>query len=158
MSSLLMTKFSPKRLSDSMNRMATSPKSTAYDEKTFRYLLDSEAKRSERSGLSYHILLLYRTDTQGRIENMDSLVAKTVMAALSRCLRETDYIGWYRDGLIAGGVLTVVERDGETDMFSRLQGTLVESLRMELGDEKAGRVLIRLCRHQELAKLEIGEE
>ena len=139
-----------------MKDMANLTRSVAYNEKAFRYLLESESKRSERSGHLYQILLVYRTNAQGAIVRMDPDIAKTVIAALSRSLRDTDYIGWYRAECVAGGVLTVVGRDSVADLFNRLRPRLREILRAELGVEGSGCLQIRVCQHHELEEVEIG--
>lgn len=159
MSNVVCNVFTPIGLSNSVKRENGASQSVTYNEETFRYLLESEAKRSERSGYFCRVLFVYRSDAHGRrIAKMDSHAAKTVMAALSGCLRETDYIGWYREGLVAGGVLTVVGRDAASDVFGRLQRDLAESLRTELGAEEASRFEIRVLRHDELAHNELKKE
>ena len=137
--------------------MASFSQSGAYNQEAFRYLLESEKKRSERSGYFCQILLVYWTDAQGRIMQMDSHVAMTVMAALSRSLRETDYIGWYRDGRIVGAVLTVLVQESMAQVANHLQKRLVEILRAELGVEETSRLKIRVCQHHELEGIESGE-
>ena len=107
-----------------MKGMASLTQSGAYNEEAFRYLLESESKRSERSGHLYQILLVYRTNAQGAIVPMDPDIAQTVIAAMSRCLRDTDYIGWYHEGRVVGGVLTVVGRDSVADVCNRLRPRL----------------------------------
>jgi hypothetical protein len=157
MSSVFINMFSASRLNGSMKGMASFFQSGAYDQETFRYLLESESKRSERSDHFCQILLVYWTDAQGRIVQMDSHVAKTVMAALSRSLRETDYIGWYRDGHIVGAVLTVLVEESMAQVSIHLQPRLVEILRAELGVEETSRLQIRVCQHHELEGVESRE-
>jgi hypothetical protein len=140
-----------------MKGMASLSHSGAYDQKAFRYLLESESKRSERSGRFCQILLVYWTDAQGRIVQMDSHVAKTVIAASSRSLRETDYIGWYRDGRIVGAVLTVLVQESMAQVASHLQRRLAEVLQSELSIEESRRLQIRVCLHDELEGIELGE-
>ena len=140
-----------------MKGMASFSQSDAYNQEAFRYLLESESKRSERSGYFCQILLVYWTDAQGRIMQMDSHVAKTVMVALSRSLRETDYIGWYRDGHIVGAVLTVLVQEFMAQASAYLQPRLVKILRAELGVEETSRLQIRVCQHHELEDIESGE-
>jgi hypothetical protein len=149
--------FPASRLSEAMKGMASFSQSGAYNQEAFRYLLESEKKRSERSGYFCQILLVYWTDAQGRIGQMDSHVAMTVMAALSRSLRETDYIGWYRDGRIVGAVLTVLVQESMAQVAGHLQKRLVEILRAELGVEETSRLKIRVCQHHELEGIESGE-
>ncbi|WP_455388441.1 hypothetical protein [Petrachloros mirabilis] len=150
--------FSLHKQRQSIKGTASFSQSGVYSEEAFRYLLESESKRSERSGHLYQILIVYCVDAQGRSTKMDTYVAETVMAALWQSLRETDYIGWYREGVVAGGVLTVVGRDAATDLYNRLQQRLAEFLRTELGAEEVGRLRIRMCHHQELQGMELGEE
>ena len=138
--------------------MASFFQSGAYDQEIFRYLLENESKRSERSGHFCQILLVYWIDAQERIVQMDSHVAKTVMAALSRSLRETDYIGWYRDGRIVGAVLTVLVQEAMAQVASHFQKRLAEILQSKLSIEESRRLQIRVCQHDELEGIELGEE
>lgn len=140
-----------------MQGMAGFTQGAAYNQEAFRYLLESESKRSERSGHSCQILLMYSTDAQGRIVLMDSHVAKAVIAASSRSLRETDYVGWYRDGHIIGAVLTVLVPETMAQVSTHLQPRLVEIIRAELGVEETSRLQIRVCQHHELEVVEFGE-
>ena len=88
---------------------------------------------------------------------MDSHVAKAVMAASSRSLRETDYIGWYRDGHIVGAVLTVLVQETMAQVATHLKPRLVEIIRTELGVEETSRLQIRVCQYHELQGIESGE-
>ena len=134
--------------------MASLSQIGAYDQESFRYLLESESERSERSGHFCQILLMHWTDAQGGIVQMDSHVAKTVMAASSRSLRETDYIGWYRDGRIVGAVLTVLVQESMAQVASHLQKRLVEVLQSELSIEASRRLQVRVCEPHEVSLVE----
>jgi hypothetical protein len=129
----------------------------AYNEESFRYLLTSESKRSERSGHSFNILLIYYTDKRGLIVQMDRDVADTVVKALFRGLRETDYIGWYREGRIVGGVLTVLGQDSAVEVPVRIQQCVRDILGLAVSVEKNSRLRIRICRHHELEGIESGD-
>jgi hypothetical protein len=153
MSSSYINMFSASKLKEAMKGMASISQSGAYNQEAFRYLLDSESKRSKRSGRFCQILLIFSTDAQGRIVQMDSYVAKTVMAALPRSLRETDYIGWYRDGHIVGAVLTVLVQETMAQVTAHLQPRLEEIIQAELGVEETSRLQIRVCQHHELQAL-----
>jgi hypothetical protein len=154
MSSVFLNVFSASRPSEAMKCMASLSQSGAYNQEAFRYLLESESKRSERSGHFCQILIVYSTDAQGRIVQMDSHVAKTVMAALPRGLRETDYIGWYRDGRIVGAVLTVLVQESMAQVSTHLQSRLLEIIRAKLSVEETSRLQIRVCQHHELEGIE----
>ena len=128
-----------------------------YNEEAFRYLLASESKRSVRSGHSFNILLVYSIDKRGLVVQMDRDVVDTVVEALFRTVRETDYIGWYLDGRIVGGVLTVLGQDSEVEVSIRIQQRLREIFRAEVSAEKNGRLQIRICQHHELEGIEYGK-
>ena len=129
-----------------------------YNEEAFKYLITKESKRSKRSGYSFNILLIYSTDKHGLIVQMDRDVADTVVSALFRTLRETDYIGWCREGRIVGGVLTVLEQESAPEMSIRIQQRLMDILRVEVSVEKISRLQIRICQHHELEGVEFGKE
>ena len=126
-------------------------------EEAFRYLLEAEHKRAERSGHRYYILFAYRTDEQGMVVRMNTYIANEVFDALARSLRETDYIGWYREGHIAGGVLTVVGPDSVGDVHQRVQRRLKE-INQSYADKKGGSFQIRLCRQHELQAIDLFAE
>ena len=115
-----------------MKDMASFSQRDPYDQEAFRYLLENESKRSERSGRFCQTLLVYWTDVEERIVQMDSDVTKTVMAALSRGLRETDYIGWYHDGCVVGAVLTGLLHGSMGQVASHLQKQLEGVLQSDL--------------------------
>jgi len=154
MSSVFSNMFSASRLSEAMTGMASFSQSGVYNQEAFRYLLESESKRSERSGRFCQILLVHWTDAEGRIVQMDSHAAKRVIVAASRSLRETDYIGWYRDGRIIGAVLTVLVKESMAQVASHLQKRLAEVLQSELSIEESRRFQIRVCQHHELEGIE----
>jgi hypothetical protein len=136
--------------------MASLTRSVAYNEEAFQCLLEGESKRSKRSGHLYYILLIYCTNEQGILIAMESNIAKTVIAALSRSLRDTDYIGWYRAGLIVGGVLTVVKQESMAQVSSHIQKRMADALQVEPRIAENPRLQIRVCQYHELEGVEIG--
>jgi hypothetical protein len=157
MSSGFINRFTAIRLSKGMRSTESFSQIGAYNQEAFRYLLECESKRSKRSGHFYQIILVYWTNARGRDVQMNSYAAKTVMAALSRSLRETDYIGWYRDGRIAGAVLTVLVQETMAQVVTHLRPRLVDIIRAKLGVEETSRLQIRVCQHHELEGIESGE-
>lgn len=128
-----------------------------YHEEAFCYLLASEAKRSVRSGYSFKVLLIYSIDKQGLIVQMDRDVVDTVVEALLRAVRETDYIGWYREGHIVGAVLTVLGQDSEVEVSARIQQRLMDMIRTEVSAEKNSHLQVRICQQHELEGIEQGK-
>ncbi|MCS6316209.1 MAG: hypothetical protein H8K05_00180 [Nitrospira sp.] len=75
---------------------------------------------------------------------------------MSRSVRDTDYIGWYRDGMVVGGVLTLLGRDSTVDAGMRLRTTLTAILQAELGQEESHRVQVRVYQQHEVSTFELS--
>jgi hypothetical protein len=78
----------------------------AYQEGAFRHFLTIERKRAERSGRSMLLLLVEVTAGLDGESLVEAPIASRLFSALSGCVREIDFIGWYRTGRVAGAVLT----------------------------------------------------
>jgi len=150
MSNVFFSMFLPNKLSEGVKGRESSSQRSPYNQEIFRYLLESESKRSKRSGRLCQVILVHWAGRQGRGVGMDTHVAMTVMAALSHSLRETDYIGWYRDNRIIGAVLTVLEQESMAQVTSHFQKRLVEVLQSKLSIEESRRLQIRACLPHEL--------
>jgi hypothetical protein len=78
----------------------------AYHEEAFHHFLEMERKRSEASNRPFLLLLVDFKRRVGRDTSLDTVTEPMLFSTLSGCLRETDFVGWYRDGRVAGAVLT----------------------------------------------------
>ena len=107
---------------------ASTQEPFAYDEETFRYFLTLEERRSERSGRPFVLVLVDVNAAESTGENgSESAMASEVEGALDELfkalvhsLRETDFVGWYRNGQVAGAVLTQLGETSEGGDISRL--------------------------------------
>jgi hypothetical protein len=91
----------------------------AYNEETFRYFLSLEEKRSDRSSRPLLLVLVdVREDSPMPDPGvpLEPGIAGELFAALRACLRETDFVGWYREGHVAGAVLTHIGDTAEVDI------------------------------------------
>jgi hypothetical protein len=127
-----------------------------YDEEAFRYFLAVEQKRANRANRSCLLLLVdMKTQAEAAVP-MDPKVADKMFASLLRCLRETDFFGWYRHGRVAGAVLTQHGSGPEAELPSvvgdRVSRALLESLPSEIGR----RVQVRLYRLSSDAEPELA--
>ena len=114
-----------------------------YNEEAFRYFLAIERQRSEISSRPFLLLLvdLKQPRVNERIE--PALVGK-LFSALWSSLRETDFIGWYRDERVAGAVLTQRAEVGGKDMCrlarERVTRVMIERLPKAVADRLQVRV------------------
>src|ERR1700681_2921141 len=91
----------------------------AYNEDAFRYFLEIERKRAARAHRPVMLLLLDLREPPPTGAGIDLMMAATLFSGLWRCLRDTDVVGWYREGRVAGAVLTQVE-DGPRSEVTRV--------------------------------------
>jgi hypothetical protein len=107
----------------------------AYNQEAFRYFLALERDRAQRAGRP--VLLVLATLGYRRI---NGFVAQKLFAGLWQCTRETDFIGWFRDGRVAGAAVTPrpdappldVARAVHTRVTTVLADTLPRSARARL--------------------------
>ena len=100
-----------------------------YPERSFRSLILSEAKRSQRSDRLCWIILVYRSGPQGFVMPLGAELADKTLALLSQSCRDTDYVGWYRQGRIVGVLLTTWQRGSIADGGKTLQACLLDRMR-----------------------------
>jgi hypothetical protein len=118
------------------------PLRQAYNEEAFRYFLEIERKRSELSDRPF-MLLLIDVKKNRRSLGIDEVAAK-IFSALSRCLRETDFIGWYREGRVVGAVLTQHADAAGNDLPDVVGRRIGGALRNGLPPEQADRLHVRV--------------
>jgi hypothetical protein len=116
----------------------------AYQEGAFRHFLTIERKRAERSGRS--MLLLLVEFKAGRTDEslMEASVAARLFAALSGCVREIDFIGWYRSGRVAGAVLTQGPEAPGQDVSQQIGDRVAQTLSERLPSHIRHRIQVRI--------------
>ena len=110
----------------------------AYKEAAFRYFLQVEEKRFLRSKRRFLLLLLDLNDESGSTEPIDPSISKKLFTALKPCVRETDFVGWYRQGRVIGVVCTQLDdTQGATVLnvvAERFQKAMRDALPQPVGD------------------------
>jgi hypothetical protein len=116
----------------------------AYNEQTFRYFLALERKRAERFSRSFLLLLVNLRKQPSMNTQFAPHVATDVFGALSVCVREVDFIGWYREQRVVGAVLSHGATPPERDASHRIGQRCVEALSERLPAHVAGRMQVRV--------------
>jgi hypothetical protein len=114
-----------------------------YNEETFRYFLSLEEKRSDRSRRRLLLLLVDLKEdpgTPGTVVRLVPGIAVELFGALRACLRDTDFVGWYREGHVAGAVLTHIGDTGEADISTLITQRVGEALQGNLPPHVASRL------------------
>jgi len=111
-----------------------------YNEEAFRYFLEIEEKRAERSQVPFFLLLIAPRQHPRAEQPFSPANASRLFDVLKHVLRDTDFTGWYRQDFVAGAVLTQLGPAGAVDV-SRL---ITERVSAALGQGLPGAVADRL--------------
>ena len=103
--------------------------SEAYNEEAFQYFLELERRRAEISHRPFLLMLVeFGKHPAGLTPDIDLVTARKLFAVLRACLRETDFIGWYRDGRVAGAVLTQHSEPNREDLSGTVRQRVSDAL------------------------------
>jgi hypothetical protein len=123
----------------------SGPAGRACSEAAFRYFLAVDRRRAERSSRS--LLLALVSLRQGLVPDgtwADSTAA-AVFAGLGECVREIDFVGWYREGQVAAAVLAQGVKVS-IEARDRAAERIVNSLKKRLTPSDASNLRIRVVR------------
>jgi len=126
----------------------------AYNEEAFQYFLEIERKRSEISNRPFLLMLVgFNKHPAGIRPEIDGVAAGKLFAILRQCLRETDFIGWYRDGRVAGAVLTQHGEPDRADLSEVVRWRVGEALEKHFPPDRPRGLQVRVYQLSPHAKL-----
>ena len=76
-----------------------------YNETAFRHFLAVDRWRAARSRRSVLLVLVAVRRSPGLNAKLTDATAAALFGGLSGCIREVDFLGWYRQGYVAAAVL-----------------------------------------------------
>ena len=109
-------------------------------EEAFHVILKLERRRAERSGKPFILMLLDAHQENGTAR----AILRQTLAVLTSSTRETDPIGWYRDGAILGVIFTEVGNDEIGLIAETLRAKIRSSLQEQLGSETTEKIAVSL--------------
>jgi hypothetical protein len=115
-----------------------------YNQAAFRFFLASEQKRSDRSGRPFALVLVERKKESGLGARIDVEAATRLFSGLSLGLRETDFVGWYEEGVVAGAVLTHLGETSKTDVAHQVHRRIANGVFAGLFPEFADYFTLRV--------------
>lgn len=83
----------------------SGPAGQAYNEAAFRYFLAVDRRRAERAKRSLVLVLVNVRQNSRPSAPLTHSTASALFSALGACVREIDFVGWYREGRVAAAVL-----------------------------------------------------
>jgi hypothetical protein len=117
----------------------------AYNEEAFRHFLEIERTRADRSKRKFLLLLvsLRRCPRDG--VKFSSGLSGPLFLGMRECVREIDFIGWYREGQVAGAVLLTQGQDGScSDAPTRIVDRVTSILGQRMPRDITDRLLVRV--------------
>ena len=117
-----------------------------YHEFAFQHFLDVERVRADRSNRRFLLLLVSLRRCPVRGTRFSSSAAASLLQGLGVCVREVDFIGWYRDGHVAGAVLAQGFDEPTAEAPNRILERVTRILRARLSADLTDRLRIRVVR------------
>jgi lipopolysaccharide/colanic/teichoic acid biosynthesis glycosyltransferase len=107
-------------------------------ENVFHSMLTLERRRAERSRKPFVLMLLDANLEHGPAEEILKQAVEIALASK----RETDLVGWYKQGSILGIIFTEVSLEGETPITETLRAKMETAFLKHLGRERASKIAI----------------
>ena len=117
-----------------------------YSEPAFRHFLEVERVRAVRSGRTFFLLLVGLRRCPERGVRFGPDAAASLLHGLGLCVREVDFIGWYRDQQVAGAVLAQGLEEPGVDASRRVLERVDRVLSERLPKSVAARLRVRVVR------------
>jgi hypothetical protein len=116
----------------------------AYNEQAFRHFLAIERKRAARASRSFLLLLVSLRKEPGASVVINAKAASRLFSGLAGCVREVDFIGWYREERVAGAVLTQGVGTPATAAVRGIAERVTQVLGRRLSGSEAQRLQVRV--------------
>jgi hypothetical protein len=117
-----------------------------YTEQVFRHFLEVERVRAVRSGRTFFLVLVSLLRCPERGIRFASGAAASLLQGLGLCVREVDFIGWYRDGRVAGAVLAQGPEEPGADASRHIVERVISVLSERLPKSVTERLRVRIVK------------
>ena len=125
-------------------RVLDCPTGREYDEETFRYFLAIEQARAVRASQPVRLLLATLESNPGQTLPFPRAGVSRFFDALRLTLRDTDVMGWYEQGRVAGAVLTVPVGNQSSELAEHLERRIGEELKRRMPSNIARLLRVRV--------------
>jgi hypothetical protein len=125
-------------------RTLECPPGTEYDEETFVYFLAIERARAGLVKQPPRLLLATLEPVSGQPAPIPPASAARLFEGLRMSLRDTDIMGWYRQGRVAGAVLSACDDAPESEMSDLIEQRVGDTLRQRLPSNAARSLRVRV--------------
>lgn len=116
-----------------------------YNEAAFRHFLAIERQRAEYSNRSVLLVLVSLRSDNGR-SYLTEATATAILCGLTEAVREIDFVGWFREGRVAGAILA----ESSAAAANRTHRLMADRVRQILGSRvpsrQSNRLRVRIVR------------
>lgn len=117
-----------------------------YNEAAFRHFLDVDRRRAQRATRPLLLVLVSVRHEEPGPATLTDATAAAIFASLGECVREIDFVGWYREGELPAAVLVLQPNTAPDDIHRRLSDRIVRALRTHLPADVMRKVRVRVMR------------
>ncbi len=110
------------------------------NEETFCAMLSLERRRAERSRKPFVLMLIDRGAVQ--TNGTGAAFVEQLSSAVSGAIRESDLVGWYRQGVVLAVIFTELSLDKDNPITEVLHSKIVTALRANLDHRMASRLAV----------------
>ena len=128
-------------------RALECPPGAEYDEEIFLYFLALERARAGQANGRLQLLLATLEPVPGKPVSIPPASAERLFEGLRLSLRDTDVMGWYRQGFVAGAVLSAPADAPGWESPGPIEQRVGETLRRRLPSKFAGDLRVRVVQH-----------
>jgi lipopolysaccharide/colanic/teichoic acid biosynthesis glycosyltransferase len=121
---------------------AAAKRAETFHEETFCNMLTLERRRAERSRKPFILMLLDAT-VFSETRSADKVMCAMTSVVL-KSTRETDLVGWYKDGVILGIIFTEISLESKGPITEILRSKIVNALHAELSDEFTSKLSVTI--------------
>jgi hypothetical protein len=117
----------------------------AYNEIAFRHFLDIERRRAERARRRLLLVLIHLKMSRTVRAPLGTRTSAQIFKVLGGCVREVDFVGWHRQGKVAGAAVGLGS-SAPPDVSRVLTERVGNALRTELTNDQMAQLRVRVVR------------
>jgi hypothetical protein len=108
-------------------------------EEAFHRMISHERRRTERSHKPFLLMLLDMGDVMSADNGTISL--RKILSVLPLVTRETDVVGWYKNDLVVGAMLTEIDLEEKKHIQNTMLARVSSALKIALSVQSAQHLL-----------------
>ncbi len=116
-------------------------------EETFGAMLTLERRRAERSRQPFVLMLVDASAVQAN--GSSAVFTERLSSIVSSAVRESDLIGWYRDGLVLGVIFTEINEEANGPITEVLRGKVQKAFRDHLDQRFISKLIVTVHKFPE---------